>query len=61
LKAQLMISLLHSVCRCRRYRGADAGGFKRLRQRFAGGRGADGEVAAAVMPDMAGPAISLPT
>ena len=28
---------------------------KRLRQRFARGRGADGEVAAAVMPDMAGP------
>ena len=33
----------------------DAGGLKRLRQRFARGRGADGEVAAAVMPDVAGP------
>ena len=33
----------------------DAGGLQCSRQRFARGRGADGEVAAAVMPDMAGP------
>jgi hypothetical protein len=39
----------------------DAGGLQRLSQRFARGGGADGEVAAAVMPDVAGPAISLPT
>jgi hypothetical protein len=33
----------------------NAGGLQRLRQRSARGRGADGEVAAAVVPDMAGP------
>ena len=32
----------------------DSGGFKRLRQRFAGGRGADRKTAAAVMLDVAG-------
>src|SRR5881392_19931 len=56
LKAQLMTSLLHSVnLDVVGDRGADAGGCKRLRQRFAHGRSADGKVAAAVMPDVAGP------
>ena len=56
LKAQLMTSLLHSVTvDVVGDRGVDAGGLERLRQRFARGGGADGEVAAAVMPDVAGP------
>ena len=57
LKAQLMISLLHSVTSISSAIVAWMPGpaRKRLHQRFARGRGTDGEVAAAVMPDMAGP------
>ena len=56
LKAQLMTSLLHSVTvDVLGDRGVDAGGLERLRQRLARAGGTDGEVAAAVMPDVAGP------